>query len=265
MRSPIRNFLPDWLRRLRRPGLPEAVCAAIALFTLILPERWALERNRAEREAELRDSLRLAISATEDSLANWTSQVTREALWWAELAEVRESVEALSRENGRQPGANELRKLRSLFAGNSTRRRSSSGRLGEFLIVAADGTPVAGARDWPLGGKNSPKDFPAIRAALAGEARVASAPARENEPPRSGRLQVAVPVRGEDGRIVAALAFEVDAADSLATVLARGNVGQTGSSHLYSMDGQWLAHSKRGAGSESAQQAQAATACGRIY
>jgi len=56
--------LPGRLASLRKPGLAEIVCVTLALSCVVLPEWWALERNRAQRQKELRVSLRAAADNT---------------------------------------------------------------------------------------------------------------------------------------------------------------------------------------------------------
>ncbi len=250
MRRLLLGALPRWPARLRKPGLPELVCAALALSCLILPEWWAVSRNRAERRQELRLSLQARIEEKRQILRHWAATLRAEVGWWAGSPPVRSAIEQqlrLAPDREVLLTSPALAELRRLFWDYFSKTRPHPQRSAQFLVVSPGGLGVAGGDQSVIGLPSESRLATVFQEALHGETGLAplGSSALFGSPPSgteqsSWNLVVAAPVRDSNGAVVAVLCVRLDVADELQGRMAEGSEKGLARIFAYSSSGAWL-------------------------
>ena len=233
MRRFLASIVAKWPWRLRRPGLPEVVCATLALACLILPEWWALSRNRVDRQRELRDLLSVQLDDAQGALRDWAARLRSEAVARASHPEVQRLVgspETLARQPDGQGNAN-LTRLRQTLNSLQGPSELFSSRFDGFLVVAPNGRVVGGSLGERVGGHLPLPADSVVRAALGGESALSrlGGPAKNlvlEDAERENCILAAAPVRNSEGLVVAALVFRFEVRNALrALITARNGPG----------------------------------------
>jgi diguanylate cyclase (GGDEF)-like protein/PAS domain S-box-containing protein len=249
MRPFFASLAAKWPGRLRKPGLPELVCATLALACLILPEWWALSRNRLERQKELRALLSSQLEGTHDALEAWAVGVQSEAVARAsqpELQSLVTSQTALATQTDAPLFKANLLRLRQTLTDPSRRPESRSSQLDHFLVVAGDGRVVGAANDDWVGRRLPIPVGSTLHAALQGEAVLTAMGSADpnlvlEETELETCILVAAPVRNAEGRVLAALAYRLEVLGTLRSLIAAANGRGGARLHAYSSSGEWVA------------------------
>jgi diguanylate cyclase (GGDEF)-like protein/PAS domain S-box-containing protein len=238
--------MPKLPRRLRRPGLPELVCALLALACLVLPEWWAHSRNRVERQKELRVLLGTQLEGTQEALQGWLARVRSETAAAAAHPGIRSFVSGHAVLGAQSTGSRGAANLTQLFEGPQGILQRFPGRSDDFLIVTHDGRVFAASSDDWVGRRLPLPAASALRKALEGDvALTALGDADRNSVLQAAELEnrilAAAPVRDGNGQVLAALAFRLEVRDTLSSLI-RARDGRAGVMlHAYSAAGEWLA------------------------
>ena len=248
MRRFLASIVAKWPWRLRRPGLPEVVCATLALACLILPEWWALSRNRVDRQRELRDLLSVQLDDAQGALRDWAARLRSEAVARASHPEVQRLVgspETLARQPDGQGNAN-LTRLRQTLNSLQGPSELFSSRFDGFLVVAPNGRVVGGSLGERVGGHLPLPADSVVRAALGGESALSrlGGPAKNlvlEDTERENCILAAAPVRNSEGLVVAALVFRFEVRDTLRALITARNGPGASVLYAYSSSGEWIA------------------------
>jgi hypothetical protein len=216
-RFTVRRFLvkrlPGAVRRLRRPGLPELVCAALALACLVLPEWWTVSQNHLERQAELSELLRIRLEGTVDVLRAWSARLRDGVTSRAARADVEAAIArqaALIERPDELRGSVPLARLRQILGDQRQLPGPDAGQIDDFLVVTRSGQVIASSSDDWVGRQVPLPPGSVVRSALEGEPAFTPLGGPDlNLILESAELEnsilVAAPVRGPDGDVLAAL------------------------------------------------------------
>ncbi len=247
MRRFFTSLVPKWPWRLRRPGMPELVCAALALACLILPEWWALSRNRVDREKELRDLLSVQLEGAQDALQAWAADLRSEVVARASDPEVRRLVALAAAPEGSAEGTQRdanrslLNQTLNTLQGPSER---FSSRFDGFVAVAPGGRVVADSLGQRVGALLPLPQGSVLRLALQGETALNPLGTHDlnlvlDDAERESCILAAVPVRDSEGRVLAALAFRFRVRNALQGLITARN-GRGPALEAYSSSGAWV-------------------------
>ncbi len=256
------NPLPSGLGRLRRPGLPELVCAALALACLVLPEWWTVSRNLAERKTELREMLSVRLEGAEEALESWSARLRDQIAALAARPEV-ESVVRLQAALAGPPdtlrSSIHLAQLRQILNDSRQLAGRYSGRIDDFLVVTRSGRVIAASASSWVGREVPLPPGSALRTALEGEAALTRLGGPDlnlvlERPELETSILAAAPVRGAEGRVLAALAIRVEPLSTLRSLIAARNGQGEGVLYAYTAGGNWLAGSDGGNVGDTSEQ-----------
>ena len=244
MRRFLANLLPG-LGRLRKPGLPELVCAALALACLILPEWWTVSRNHLARQGEVGELLRVRLDGTADALRVWAARLRDEVADRASRPEVGSAVRmqiALAEQPDDLRGSAPLAQIRQTL--NSPRQLSGphAGQIDDFLVVVRGGRVIAASTDEVIGRQLPLPPGSALRRALEGEPSITpvGGPGINlvlDRDTLENSIVVAAPVHSPEG-VLAALVIRVEVLGPLRSLIAARN--RDGGLSTYSAAGNWL-------------------------
>lgn len=207
------------VRALRRPGLTEVAFVLVGLACLLLPQWWALSRNKSQRRQEVWAALRTTADTTKDAIDAWAAERVRRAqdvVGSARFAEI--LSEALADTD------------RAAVSREELKRRVHRAGFAEYAILDADGSSILGAGP----------DQPGRVAAVQGVPPTGGFVPWDSTP--KWRPAVVVPLE-ESFRPGAYLALPLDAQSALAQIVNERALGRTGRTSVYVESGGWVADS----------------------
>jgi hypothetical protein len=239
MRPPFQR-LRRRLRNLRRPGAAELAFVAVALACILLPQWWAISRNREQRREELRAALLTTLETTKQAVGTWANDKAASARRIATNPGVRREIQKL-REKGK--AADPAALLAAL--------RAADGRVDDgapfvgFVLVDSFGAPFAADRAEDATRRWNPSDYMRQRGAPG----VFHWPASSNSALQPNTLEVGVaapltPRNPEDADEFLLLRF--DALPDLKGLIASRTLGKSGRTVLFDAAQTWVRQSASG-------------------
>ena len=225
MRPPF-AWLGRRLRNLRRPGAAELAFVGVALVCILLPQWWAIGRNREQRRDELRAAMLTTLETTRHAVATWADDKGVSARRIAAQPAVRDAAQRLA--GAEQPDPAEL--TAALRAAD--RRVEDGAPFDGFALVDESGATIAASRPQDSGAEWSADYYMPER----GSPGVFRWPVDAAD---SDKLYVGVAVPF-DSTERTYLLLRFDALPDLRRVMASRTLGKTGRTTLFGPDRAWI-------------------------
>lgn len=212
-----KNDILGRLRALRRPGLSELAFVVVGLACLLLPQWWALSRNKSQRRQEVHVALRTTVETTSAMIEAWAAEQMRQATRLSNSSRFSDLVEEADAGSG--DALNELNRL------------AQSEGFDEAVVLP------------PLQESSLRTHGPAERSLPVDPEtmRVTAGWITWEETPR-WRTAAIVPL-DPDGQSDAIVAFPIDAGSKLKEILDQRALGRSGRTTAFELGGSWLADS----------------------
>jgi diguanylate cyclase (GGDEF)-like protein/PAS domain S-box-containing protein len=229
MRPPFAR-LGRRLRNLRRPGAAELAFAGVALACILLPQWWAITRNREQRRDELRAAMLTTLETTRHAVATWAADKGASARRIASGDALRGAALALVRGREDDP-ATLLAALRA-----AERRVEDGAPFDGFALVDAGGETIAASSAEDAGRKWNADLYLPDRGS-PGVFRWFDSPDASSD---ADRLEVGVATPLAAGPSSAYLLLRFDALPDLRNVMASRSLGKTGRTTLFGVGRVWV-------------------------
>jgi PAS domain S-box-containing protein len=212
---------------------------------------WALVGLRKQVEDDWRSELQTTLKITEDALKIWGNEVKKTAIDWSELSEVRLNVKellVLPQVKNSLLSSQPIKKLDSLLEAKIKRHKFAG-----YIVISPDFINLASLLKFNVGSTNllaEEKDY--LQRAFKGETLI-TLPIRTEIPlpipgkgldPESPTMFVLTPVYNEANKIMAVLAFRLDAFLNFNPILRLGRPGRTGETYAFDKMGRMLSESR---------------------
>jgi diguanylate cyclase (GGDEF)-like protein/PAS domain S-box-containing protein len=240
IRPPFERF-GRRLRSLRRPGAAELAFVSVALTCVLLPQWWAISRNKEQRRDELRSALLTTIETTKHAIEFWAKDKVSIARRVVAQAEFQAQAANLPRE-----GVPSEASAAAVWAsiGASGMRAGEGTPFEGFAIVDLAGQTLAADRSEDAGRRWDPSIYvpergsPGVFSWDSGESGAAR---RANNDLEVG---VGTPLRAGGRDLYLLLRF--DALPDLRGVLASRTLGKSGRTVLFNSERSWIRQTASG-------------------
>jgi eukaryotic-like serine/threonine-protein kinase len=226
----------------------------LAAVILVFVGVWVRGRMEGAMRAQLAGNLQTILAANAEALRRWQETVKSQAEIAAEDEHLHELVTKLlerAHTQGDSPAA--LLGSREL-AGIRAHLKPVMERFGfvAFAVLDTNNVVLAAVRDQLIGMRSPPGYAEGFRSSLEGTSAVTHPfPSVAMLTNKLGELRTGVPtmfatapVRGADGKVVAALGFRMDPNENFTRILATARVGKSGETYAFDRKGVLLSDSR---------------------
>ena len=226
---------------------------SVLLFVLVVviaASSWGVIKDiEGQEKLSIGKTLTSVLNTAHAGIKNQTENQIKSAQIWGNSEQIRSNVQALlkwSLEGGNQTNNVPLKKLRTSI-GNLNRGVGYRG----FFIIDQNNINLASSHDENIGITNLLEDA-FLKRIWAGETLV-SLPQPSDVPLQDihGKMVeflptmfVATPVKGDDGRVVAVLAFRLEPDESFTPIFERSRFGDTGETFAFNQKGLLISESR---------------------
>jgi signal transduction histidine kinase len=234
---------------IRRQWHRSTVLAIAALVAAILAivVFWTLSEIHSQVDSRLSSTLQTVLNTTDQSLRVWAEQTEADVSVLASNEELRKSVEnqlRVERDPGVLRGTPDVQNIRRLLA-----PAVKFYALPGFAIIAPDGVQIAAERNEAVGTMDMAGNNPGLMQRLiegnAGLALPYKSPLFVDPAGREYPvMSIAGPIRGENGRVIAALALIFDPRRDFTRTMELARLENTGETYAFDRNARFLSKSR---------------------